>query len=418
MKEDFLYYLWENRLLKGQLCTVEGEAIEVLSTGYRNTNSGPDFQEVIIKIGETVWAGNVEIHVLTSDWNRHEHQLDKAYKSVVLHVVYENDLKKSDIPVLEVKGKFEESLFDQYQHFISSKGWIPCKNAVAAVKKFTWLSWLDRLLVERLEQKSAIVDKMILADTMDWENTLYRFLMRYMGMKVNNDSFEFLSNILPFKVLIKQSDNLLQLEAMLFGCAGFLEKDFDDAYPILLKREFEVLKAKFDLLTMDASRWKFMRMRPGNFPTIRLAQLAQLIYRNGTMFSKILNAQNDDTLKFLFNVSTSVYWETHFNFGNESRKSQKRLGDSASDVLIINAVVPVLFCYGRYHSDASICEKAVGFLEHIQAENNTVIRNFISCGVTPDNAIQSQAMLQLYDHYCKKRRCLECRIGSVVMSHY
>jgi hypothetical protein len=262
MREEFLYYLWENRLTDKDLKTTEGEAVEVVVTGYRNTDSGPDFLEAKIQIGDKLWAGHVEIHVKSSDWNRHGHQNDKAYQNVILHVVYENDIQVNDIPTLELKGHFDETLFAQYQKFISSKGWIPCEKNIAQVPVFTRLSWLDRMAVERLESKSETVNKILEANQFDWEDALYKLIMRYFGLKVNNEAFEYLANILPFKTLLKHSDNLLQVEAMLMGCAGFLENEFTEEYPLLLKREYSVMKAKFNLLTMPAERWRFMRMRP------------------------------------------------------------------------------------------------------------------------------------------------------------
>ena len=305
MREEFLYYLWENRLTDKDLKTTEGEAVEVVATGYRNTDSGPDFLEAKIQIGNKLWAGHVEIHVKSSDWNHHGHQNDKAYKNVILHVVYENDTKVNDIPTLELKGRFDEALFANYQRFISSKCWIPCEKSIAQVPVFTRLSWLDRMAVERLESKSGTVTKTLEANQFDWEDALYKLLMRYFGLKVNNEAFEYLAAILPFKTLLKHADNLLQLEAMLFGCAGFLEDNFTEDYPRLLKREFSVMRAKFNLPTMPAERWKFMRMRPSNFPTIRLAQMAQLIHKNGCLFSKVREAKNTAEVKVLFNVTAS-----------------------------------------------------------------------------------------------------------------
>ena len=436
MREEFLYYLWENRLIDKALQTTEGESVEVVATGYRNTNSGPDFLEAKIQIGDKLWAGHVEIHVKSSDWNRHGHQTDKAYKNVILHVVYENDTKVNDIPTLELKGHFDETLFTNYQRFILSKGWIPCEKSIAQVPVFTRLSWLDRLAIERLESKSETVTKILNANQFDWEDALYKLLMRYFGLKVNNEAFEYLSNILPFKTLLKHADNLLQLEAMLFGCAGFLEDDFKEEYPLLLKREFSVMKAKFNLLAMPAERWRFMRMRPSNFPTIRLAQMAQLIHKNGCLFSKIREAKNGNEVKALFDVKASEYWETHWRFNQRlpqcdnpttqksgavglsyhgSRKTAKHLGDTTANVLMINAVAPLLFCYGKLHKDESVCETAMQFLEETEAEDNAIIRHFALCGIKADNAMQTQALLHLYNMYCKRKRCLECRIGNVLM---
>ena len=428
MREEFLYYLWENRLTYKNLKTTEGEQIDVVATGYRNTDSGPDFLEAKIQIGDKLWAGHVEIHVKSSDWNRHGHQNDKAYKNVILHVVYENDLQVNNIPTLELKGHFDESLFTQYQRLISSKNWIPCEKNISQVPIFTRLAWLDRMAVERLESKSETVTKILRANQFDWEDALYKLLMRYFGLKVNNEAFETLSNILPLKTLLKHADNLIQVEAMLMGCAGFLEDDFTEEYPQLLKREFNVMKAKFNLLTMPAEWWRFMRMRPSNFPTIRLAQMAQLIHKNGCLFSKIKAAKDTAEAKALFDVAASEYWETHWRFnkrlpnltaplkrGNQSSRKPKHLGETTADVLIINAVAPLLFCYGKLHKDESVCETALQFLEDTETEDNAIIRHYTSCGITAENSMQTQALLHLYFYFCKRKRCLECRIGNVLL---
>ena len=415
MREEFLYYIWENRLTDKDLKTIEGESIDIVATGYRNTDSGPDFLEAKIQIGNKLWAGHVEIHVKSSDWNRHGHQTDKAYKNVILHVVYENDLQVNDIPTLELKGHFDGSLFAQYQKLIASKTWIPCERSISQVPVFTRLSWLDRMAVERLKSKSGNVTKILEANQFDWEDALYKLLMRYFGLKVNNEAFEYLANILPFKTLLKHSDNLLQVEAMLMGCAGFLEDDFSEEYPLLLKREFSVMKAKFNLLTMPAERWKFMRMRPSNFPTIRLAQMAQLVHKNGCLFSKIKATKNTAEVKALFDVAASEYWETHWRFGFSTESKPKHLGETTADVLIINAVAPLLFCYGKLHKDESVCETALQFLEETEAEDNAIIRHYASCGITAENAMQTQALLHLYSYFCKRKRCLECRIGNVLL---
>ena len=415
MREEFLYYIWENRLTNKDLKTTESEAVDIVATGYRNTDSGPDFLEAKIQIGDKLWAGHVEIHVKSSDWNRHGHQNDKAYKNVILHVVYENDIQINGIPTLELKGHFDESLFAQYQKLISSKNWIPCEKSIAKVPVFTRLSWLDRMAVERLESKSKTVTKILEANQFDWEDALYKLLMRYFGLKVNNEAFEYLANILPFKTLLKHADHLVQVEAMLMGCAGFLDDDFTEEYPLLLKREFAVMKAKFNLLTMPAERWKFMRMRPSNFPTIRLAQMAQLIHKNGCLFSKIKAAKDTNEVKALFDVKASEYWETHYRLGVIAESKPKHLGEATADVLMINAIAPLLFCYGKLHKDESMCETAMQFLEDTEAEDNAIIRHYVQCCITAENAMQTQALLHLYSYFCKRKRCLECRIGNVLL---
>lgn len=415
MKEMFLYYLWENRLLTGTLQTTTRQPVEVVNPGYRNTDSGPDYLEARVKIGGQLWAGHVELHVRTSDWLRHGHQHDKAYCNVVLHVVYEHDNQVNDIPVLEVKGHFNSTLYSQYHNLVSSQRWIACERQLGEVQAFSKNTWLDRMAIERLQEKSKNVDKLLKSNKFDWEDTLYRLLLRYFGMKVNNEAFESLASLLPFKTLLKQADQLVQLEAMLLGCAGFLEIESDEEYPLLLKREYEAMKAKYNLLSMPVERWKFMRMRPVNFPTVRLAQLAQLIHRHGSLFSKIREAASMKEVATLFDVTASSYWDTHFRFSVTGPSIPKHLGGGITDVLVINAVVPLLFCYGKFHKDERYCEKALQFLEQTAAEDNTVTRHFIDRGLVPHDAMQSQAMLHLYNLYCRRKRCLECSIGNILL---
>lgn len=415
MREDFLYYLWENRLIVGDLTTNQGIPVEVVNTGYRNTNSGPDYLEAKIKIGDQLWAGQVEIHVRTSDWLRHGHQHDNAYRNVVLHVVYEHDTSVNDIPVLELKGHFNPSLYNQYENFVYAQRWIACERRLDEVQAFTKNAWLERMAIERLQEKAKIVERLLVANKFDWEDTLYRLLLRYFGLKVNNEAFETLASLLPFKTLLKHADQLVQLEAMLLGCAGFLSLGMEEEYPLLLQREFEVMKAKFNLISMPVNQWKFMRMRPVNFPTVRLAQLAQLIHRHGPMFSKIKEAESIESVKTMFDVKASPYWDTHYRFSVEGPSVPKHLGEGTTDVLVINAIVPLLFCYGKFHKDERHCEKALRFLEEIAAEDNTIVRHYANRGMAPKNAMQSQALLHLYNHYCKRKRCLECSIGNILL---
>ena len=412
MKEDFLYYLWENRLVTGTLTTSQGELVEVVNPGYRNNDSGPDFLEARVKVGGQLWAGHVEIHVKTSDWRRHGHQDDKAYRNVVLHVVYCHDEMVNDIPVMELKGHFDVALYHQYHEFVNAQRWIACERQLHEVLPFTKNTWLERMAVERLQEKAQKVARLLTANKFDWEETLYRLLLRSFGMKVNNDAFETLASLLPFKTLLKHADQLTQLEAMLLGSAGFLTIESEEDYPLLLKREFEVMRTKFNLLSMPVEQWKFMRMRPVNFPTVRLAQLAQMIHRQGPLFSKIKEAATTGEAKALFEVQASAYWDTHYRFSVMGSTHPKRLGDSTADVLMINAVVPLLFCYGRFHKDERYCEKALRFLEYTDAEDNTIVRHYADRGMPPGNAMQSQALLHLNRYYCKRKRCLECSIGN------
>lgn len=415
MKEDFLYYLWENRLLTGTLTTSSGIPVEIINTGFRNTNSGPDYLEAKICIGGQLWAGHVEIHVRTSDWNRHGHQYDKAYRNVVLHVVYEHDVPVNSIPVLALKGHCDSSLYDRYEKMMASQRWIVCERRLCEIQPFSIHAWLERMAVERLQEKTKTVEKLLFANRFDWEDAFYRLLLRYFGMKVNNEAFEALAVLLPFKTLLKHADQLPQLEAMLLGCAGFLGHDFQEEYPTLLKREFNAMQAKFGLLAMPEERWKFMRMRPVNFPTVRLAQLAQMIHQGGCLFSKIKEATSVREAKTMFDVKASSYWDTHYRFDTSSRFLPKHLGENSADVLMINATIPLLYCYGKFHKNENYCEKALRFLEETAAEDNCIIRCFSIFGMAPSNAMQTQALLHLYNHYCRRKRCLECSIGNILL---
>ena len=411
MKEEFIYYLWENRLLNLDLKTTEGEEISVISVGNRNYNSGADYVNARIKIGGTLWAGQVEMHVRASDWFRHKHQYDDNYNNVILHVVYECDTDSLKIPTLEIKDKFDISLLLNYNTFVNSKNWIPCGGLIGGVQEFTLVSWFDRMLVEHLERECKTLDSELKRNNIDWEQTFYQRLMRYFGMKVNNDSFEYLSKILPLKVLLKHLDNTTYVESMMFGCSGFLVFGSPEEYPQLLRREFQMLKSKFGLKVMPVSNWKFLRLRPPNFPTIRLAQIAAIIVKNGNMFSKIKDSCGIQKVKDFFDVEINSYWDNHFLFDKLSaRNVKKTLGKTAVDSIIINAVAPMLFYYGYYHSLESYKEKAMCYLEQIDAEDNVIIRNFNNEGLVFSNAFHTQAALYMYKFYCKRRRCLECRI--------
>ncbi len=414
MKEEFIYYLWENRLLSKDLVTTDGEEVSVISVGNRNYDSGPDFLDARIRIDGTLWVGHVEIHVNASDWFRHGHQDDEAYKNVILHVVYCNDTERLSIPTVEVKGKFDQTIYERYSGFVKSRRWIPCERIIASIQQFTWLSWLERIVVDRLETEVKDVFSKLAANNGDWEETLYQRVMRYCGLKVNNDAFERLARLLPLRILHKHIDNPLQVEAMFFGCAGFLEQEFAEAYPVLLQREYRILKSKFNLTTMPRSYWKFLRLRPPNFPTIRLAQMASMVCNSESLFSKLQTVDDLDSMRNLFNVEVNEYWDTHFQFEKPSKMKKKCMGNTAIDVLIINAVVPVLFSYGIYHDNQEMKNRSLGFLNVMEPEDNVVIRKFARLGVNVRNAQQTQALLQLYNCYCRRRKCLNCRVFSAM----
>ena len=430
MTEEFLYYLWKFRLFdNNKLQTTNGEELHIIKTGDHNSDSGPDFFNARIKIGKTTWAGNVEIHVNAADWETHKHQHDKAYNNVILHVVYEADreLKRKNarlndevgqgeiIPTLELKKRIPQSIYYKYSSFKSSRDWIPCGKQIQNVDSFTLNHWLDRLLVERLEKKSIPILKSLEQNKYNWEETFYRFLARNFGLKVNSEPFEMLARSLPYSVLAKHKNSLPQMESLLFGTAGLLEKEFQDSYPKNLKKEFQFLKQKFKLKSIDSSLWKFMRLHPPNFPTIRISQFANLIYKSSHLFSQIIEAATIKQITELLRTETSEYWLTHYRFDKTSPKREKTLGNDSINILLINTILPFLFVYGKEKGEEKFCDRALSLLEKIEPEKNSIISKWNELEVKTESAYQTQALLQLKNEYCSQKRCLECSVGAKLL---
>ena len=422
MREEFLWHIWKFRLFDNkELHTVSGEEIKILKVGEHNTDSGPDFFNARIKIGEIVWAGNVEVHVNSSGWRKHKHTCDGAYDNIILHVVYEAGEKlfrKSgeEIPTLELKNKFPQDIYDKYLQFKSSGDWIPCETQFSSVDRFTLNHCIDRLLTERMERKSKAILDLLKRNKNNWEETFYQMLARSFGQKINEEPFELLARSLPASVLAKHKNNFVQTEALLFGVAGMLARDFKDEYANDLKKEFEFLKRKFKLQPIDASLWKFMRLHPPNFPTIRISQFANLMVRSSHLFSKMLEANSVKQVVSLFETETSWYWQAHYQFGKISPKKNKKLGCEAIHAIIINAVVPVLFVYGKNKAQENLCSSAISFLEEMSAEKNSIIEKWRLAGVEAMNAYETQALLQLKHEYCSRKRCLECGVGARLLN--
>jgi hypothetical protein len=421
MKEDFLHHLWKFKLYnRHNLKTTDGEAVEVLNTGQHNTDAGPDFFNAKVKVGETLWAGNVEIHLKSSDWKKHSHHLDGAYKNVILHVVHEHDEQVATaggtgIVTLELKEKFNPKLYKNYLQLLESREWIPCEKKIKSVDKLTVDSWLERLLVERLELKTENILQSLRINKNSWEETFYHQLAKNFGFQLNSLPFEMLAKSLPLSYLGKHKSSLLQIEALLFGQAGMLSKKFKDDYPNQLKKEYDFLKMKFSLQPMDGSQWKFLRLRPSNFPTIRIAQFAQLIHKSSHLFSKILEIEKVKDIEKLFEVSVSDYWLTHYTFDKSSTRREKHLGETAMQIILINTVIPFLFAYGKQRQSEIHEERALLFLEKIAAEKNSIITHWNKLGLSSVNAGQSQALIQLKNEYCSKKNCLNCAIGNKII---
>ncbi len=422
MPETFLHFLWRWRRFDLQdLYTTEGQALEILHPGEHNTHAGPDFFNARVRIGDTLWAGNVEIHVRSSEWLAHRHHEDPAYDNVVLHVVLEEDQPVtrhrdgSRLACLVLEGRIPPRLLAIYQRLEHERAWIPCEHFFTSTPDIVRLNWLDRVLVERLEQKTATIADLLTTTENHWEVAFYQLLARNFGLKVNAEPFEALARSLPLTVLAKHKNSRLQIEALLFGQAGLLEKIFQDEYPQALAQEYRHLAHKYALVPLAASQWKFLRLRPANFPTIRLAQFAALVHQSAHLFSKILEAEHVRALENLFAVQPADYWLTHYQFDKPSLSRTKLLGRDFVHLLIINTIVPVLFHYGRMKENTDLQNRALRLLEELPPESNSIVDGWAALGVPPRHAYQSQALLHLKTRYCDPKRCLECGVGNFIL---
>lgn len=423
MTEEFLHYIWKFKLFNHQdLQTTSGETIEILKSGTHNFDSGPDFFNAQLKLGNTLWAGNVEIHIAASDWEKHAHQHDKAYDNIVLHVVFNADklitrTSGEIITTLELKNRIPEKLYQNYLAFNGSKDWIPCEKQIADAPSFVINSALDKLLLERLERKAISISNSLKLNNNNWEETFYQHLARNFGFKVNAEPFELLAKSLPSLFLGKHKSSLLQIEALLFGQAGLLEQHFNDSYLQALQNEYVFLKHKLKLQAIDAHLWKFLRLRPVNFPTIRIAQFANLVFNSSHFFSKVIEINKYSDLKKLMDVDVSEYWQTHYVFDKASKSKTKHLGDEAINNIVINTVVPFLFVYGKQKNDEKYCERALQFLEQTPGENNSIINKWEGLKIPVKTAYSTQALLQLKNEYCNFKKCLNCSVGNYLLKN-
>jgi hypothetical protein len=425
MKEEFLHYVWKYGLFHtDRLKDDEGNPIEIIHPGQYNHDSGPDFFNARIRINGTEWAGNVEIHVKASDFTTHGHHRDHSFDNVILHIVYNNDRRVRNArgqEILTVKIEFDDSILEKYTALVNNPAAIACHEEINKIDRFLISHWLHSLLVERLTVKSGQIERILYDTGNDWEETFYRVISRYFGFRVNTEPFEMLAAAIPFKIIRKHLDNRFQVESLLFGSAGMLEEGLfrdaiNDDYYLSLMREYRILSAKYSLNPIHGWLWKFSKLRPVNFPTIRISQLSAMLAVTGGLFSRVIEAGSLDDLRSCFEVSATEYWDVHYVFGKESRKIRKRTGETATDILLINSVIPVLFSYGLLHKNTVITERALAFLEDIGPEDNKITREWKESGVDAGSAFESQALLELRNEYCSKRRCLDCRIGAKIIS--
>ncbi len=415
MTEKLLQFIWQFQYFnKASLSTVAGEPVAVMIPGQYNTNQGPDFLDAKIKIDKTTWAGSIELHIKTSDWDKHKHESDKNYNNVILHVVWENDGAKNKLPVLELKDKVPKILLQRYEELMNSSSFIPCEKTISTVKDITWKGWKDRLLAERLLRKSATVEEYLKQNNCHWEETFWWLLARNFGFKVNADAFEAIARSLGTSLLAKHKNQVQQLEALLLGQAGLLEKKMEDDYARLLQREYSFLKDKYKLKPIHQPI-HFLRMRPGNFPTIRLAQLAMLVNSSVHLFAGIKDTNDIKDIHEWFGVTANDYWHYHYRFDDESVFRKKKLGASMIDNIIINTIAPVLFAYGNYHNEQKYKDKALKWLDETAAESNSITNGFEKIGVENKTAFDSQGLIELKHEYCDKKKCLECGIGNSLL---
>ncbi len=423
MNEEFLHYIWKFKLFNQfDLFTIDNEQVEIIKVGQHNSDAGPDFFNAKIKVGDTLWAGNVEVHINASDWQKHNHQNDNAYDNIILHVVFNADivLKRisgETIPTIELKDKISEKVIQNYLYFKSNKDWIPCEKQIAAVPPFIVNSTIDKLLLERLERKSKTIIDNLALNTNNWEETFYQLLARNFGFKTNAEPFELLAKSLPSLIIAKHKSSLLQIEALLFGQAGFLDEHYEDAYLQKLQNEYVFLKQKYKLKSIDKHLWKFLRLRPVNFPTIRISMFANLVYNSTHLFSKIIEMESYNELKKLMNVEASVYWHTHYIFDKESKHKIKHLGNDSINTILINTIVPFLFVYGKQKDNEKYVERALKFLEQTEGEKNSIITKWKVLGISAETAYSTQALLQLKNEYCTNKKCLNCSVGNYLLKN-
>ena len=418
MQEDFLHYIWKHKKFRfNNLETTTGESIVVTSVGQHNFNSGPDFFNAKIKVGDQLWAGNVEIHIKSSDWFVHSHEQDKAYDNVILHVVWEDDTEvfrkdNTPIPTLQLKDIVDVAMLNNYEKlFAKQNKWINCENDFPSTDDFVLTNWLERLYLERLERKSETINTLLVASKNDWESVFFKMLTKNFGLKVNGESFFSLGQSIDFSIIRKTQSNPHVLEAFLFGQAGLLEQDIENAYYLDLKNEYKFLKQKFGLQNNQVLPLQFFRLRPPNFPTIRLSQLANLYNKHQNLFSKVIELNEVEDFYELFKVSTSDFWETHYTFQKTSKTSIKKLSKSFVDLLLINTILPIKFCYAK-QKGVEIDSEIIKIATAITSEKNNIISAFNNLKKVSKSSLDSQALIQLKTEYCDKNNCLKCAVGN------
>jgi hypothetical protein len=424
MREDFLYYVWKLQYFnKRTLTTCQGESLSISYPGTRNDHAGPDFLNGSIIINDVAWHGHVEIHINASDWHAHQHQTDKAYDNVILHVVWnhDKDIWQQDgtiIPTLVLKDRVAPQLHQRYHKLVHNQAAIPCAKQLPRVAGFTKTAMLDKALFQRLTHKNNLVYRLLGDNKGDWEATAYQLLAYNFGFKVNSSTFLDLSLSLPLKILAKHTDSVLQLEALLLGQAGLLRNNdqAQDAYLAALQKEYNYLMHKYLLKggKVQACQWKFFRLRPANFPTIRIAQFAQLLHQYPSIFDLMVNTETAVLYKALVIIQSS-YWQNHYQFSKRSKKKISGLGRNSIEHILINTTVSLLVAYGKAKDEHSYVDKAIAMLQQLPAEHNAITRRWNDMGIQAKNSFDSQALIELFNNFCTQKQCLSCHIGVAIV---
>lgn len=422
MNEALLQYIWKYGLFdSSSLQTESGKAVQILHKGNYNTDAGPDFTEAKIKIEDVTWAGNIELHLRTSHWQQHRHTTNRAYDNVILHVVYEHDgaeiqnTQGRPIEVLALKPHVSDTLLQRYRLLLQARQSIPCASVIHEVDEVVVSMQLQKMLIERLEQKVEGIQQLLQQTNNDWEHVAFILLARYMGAPVNSQPFEQWARTLPNTLRARYAGQALPIEALVFGQAGMLDAAHDDEYPNNLRKEYLYLKRLHSLTPLQASQFKLLRLRPPHFPTVRLAQLAALMVHSPAWFAQLLECTNTASVLLLLQAPVHDYWHTHYVFDKPVKTAKTSLGKSQQNILLINAVVPLLFAYGKYKASHTYCDRALQWLEEIEAEKNTVITQWKALGMAARHAADTQALLQLKKHHCDAHRCLHCSIGIKIL---
>lgn len=413
--EQLLHYVWKHKIFPlKELKTTTGQQVEVIDTGLANTDAGPDFFNAKLKLDGVLWIGNIEIHERSSDWFKHGHHADAGYNSVILHIASEIDMeisRSNGERIPQIQLICPEAVRTNYKELLETDSYPPCYRIIPSLPPFTAHSWMTALQMERFEQKATLLNERLKRCQGNWEDAFFITLARNFGFGLNGDAFETWAHRLPFRAVDKHRNDLFQIEAIFFGQAGILEDSDGDGYYLRLKKEYTYLQHKFGLIPMDASLWRFLRLRPANFPHIRIAQLACLYHRAYGLLSRIMETETLQGVRDILKGGTSEYWLTHYTFGGSSPSRPKALSNTSLDLLIINTVVTFLYAYGLHKGNRVLCARAGSFLEELKAENNYITRMWEQCGMKASNAADSQALIQLKKEYCDKKKCLYCRIG-------